>query len=48
MAVLTHDDVVVHLDPERLRHIDNLLCHLDIGARRSRIARWMIVEQNTA
>jgi hypothetical protein len=26
------DDVVVHGDTERLRHIDDLLGHLDIGA----------------
>ena len=45
MAVLADDDVVVHGNAERLRHRDNLLRHLDIGARRRRIAGRMIVQE---
>ena len=43
---LTDDDVIVHGNAERLRHRNNLLRHLNIGARRRRIAGWMIVHQN--
>ena len=38
MAVLADDDVVVHGDPERARHRDDRLGHLDVGARRGRVA----------
>jgi len=38
MAVLPDDDMVVHRDVERLGSIDELLGHVDIGARWSRIA----------
>ena len=35
--------MVVHGNSEWRRHGDDLLRHLNIGARRRRIARWMIV-----
>jgi hypothetical protein len=41
---LADDDVVVHGNTERLRHGNNLLRHLDIGAARCGIATWMIVQ----
>ena len=46
MPVLADDDVVVHGNAERTRHVDDRLRHLDVGARRRRIARGMVVEQN--
>jgi hypothetical protein len=33
MTVLADDDVVVHGDAERLRHVDDRLRHWDVGAR---------------
>jgi hypothetical protein len=44
MAVATDDDVVVHRNAERLDHGDDLLRHLDVGARRRRVAGRMIVQ----
>jgi hypothetical protein len=44
MSVLADDDVVVHGDAERLCHRDDLLRHLDVGARRRRVATWMVVQ----
>ena len=44
MAFLADDDVVVHGNAERFRHIDDGLRHLDVGARRRRIARRMVVQ----
>ena len=46
MGVLADHDVIVDGDAERLRHGDDLLRHLDIGARRRRVAGRMIVDQN--
>jgi hypothetical protein len=46
MPLLADDDVVVHGDAERLRHVDDRLRHLDVGARRSRVARGMVVHQD--
>ena len=48
MAVLPHDDVVVHRDAERLGDVDDLLRHLDVGARGRRIAGRVIVHQASA
>jgi hypothetical protein len=44
MAFLADDNVVVHRDAERLCHGDDLLRHLDVGARRRRVAGWVIVQ----
>jgi hypothetical protein len=46
VALLADDDVVVHRDAEGLRHLDDLAGHLDVGARRGRIARGMVVHQD--
>ena len=46
VAFLADDDVVVHGNAQRLGHVDDRLRHLDVGARRRRVARRMIV-QNT-
>ncbi len=43
MAFLADDDVVVHGNAERTCHRDDLLRHLNIGMRRSRIAGRTIV-----
>ena len=45
VSVLADDDVVVHRDAERARHLDDLARHLDVGARRRRIAGGMVVDQ---
>ena len=45
MPVAAHDDVVMHRDAERLCHLDDLPRHLDVGARRRRIAGGMVVDQ---
>ena len=47
MAFPADDDVVVHLDAERLRDFDNLFGHLNVSMRRRRIARRMVVQQTT-
>jgi len=46
VAVLADDDVIVHGNAEQARHRDNLLRHLDVGARRRRVAGRMIVHQD--
>jgi hypothetical protein len=38
MPVLADDDVVMHGNAERSCDLDDLLCHLDVGVRRRRIA----------
>jgi AraC-like DNA-binding protein len=38
MPISADDDVVVHGDAERLRHVDDRLRDFDVGARRGRIA----------
>ena len=45
MAVLADDDVIVHGDAERPRRLDHGFCHVDVGARRRRIAGGMVVDQ---
>jgi hypothetical protein len=47
MPVLADDDVVVHGDPERPRYRDDRLGHFDVGARRCRVATWVVVQQTT-
>src|SRR5215475_5921645 len=46
VPVLADDDVVVHGDAERLRHLDDRLRHLDVGARRRRVAGGMVVDED--
>ena len=46
MAFLADDDVVVHRNAERLCDLDDRLRHLDVGARRRRVAGWVIVRQD--
>ena len=41
-------DVVVHGNVERAGDRDDLLGHLDVRARRRRVATWVIVDQSTA
>ena len=48
MPILAHDDVVVHQDAKRLGDLDDRLRHLDVGARRRRIAGRMVMHQTTA
>ena len=45
MAVLADDNVIVHGDVERAGDLDDPLGHLDVGLRRGRIARRMIMDQ---
>jgi hypothetical protein len=47
MSLLADDDVVVHGNAERLRHVDDLLGHLDISARRRRVAGGVVVQKDT-
>ncbi len=46
MPVPADDDMIVYRDPERLCDLRDLPRHLDVGARRCRIAGGMIVHQN--
>ena len=48
MPVLADDDVIVHGDAERSGDRGDLLCHLDVGLRRRRVAGRMIVHENPA
>ena len=45
MPFLADDDVIVHRNAERVRHRDDLLRHLDIGARRRRVAGRVVVDE---
>lgn len=45
MAVAADDDVVVHGDAERPCRVDDHLRHVDVGARRGRIAGGMVVDE---
>jgi hypothetical protein len=47
MPLLADDDVIVHRNAERRCHGDNLLRHLDIGVRRRRVARGVVVQERT-
>ena len=44
VSLAPDDDVVVHGDAQPLARLDDLLRHLDVGARRRRIAGGMIVQ----
>src|SRR5262245_65690206 len=46
VAAAADDDVVVHRDAERARDLDQGLRHLDVGARRRRVARRVVVHQD--
>src|SRR6266852_988549 len=46
MPVAADDDVVVHRNPERLGDLRDLPRHLDVGARRRRVAGGLIVDQD--
>ena len=46
MALLADDDVVMHHDAKVLGRRHDLLGHLDIGARRSRVASGVIVHEH--
>jgi len=45
VAVLADDDVVVHLDAERLGHLDDGLGHLDVGMGGRGVAARVIVDK---
>ena len=47
MPVLADDDVVVHGNSQWLRDFLDRLRHLDIGARRRRVAGGVIMEKQT-
>ena len=47
-AIFAHDDVVMHGDAKRTRHRDDLLRHVDVGLRRRRITRWVIVNEDNS
>jgi hypothetical protein len=46
MPLLANDDVVMHRNAERLRHLDDLPGHLDVGAGRARVAGGVVVDQD--
>ncbi len=43
MIRVAHDDVVQHLDFEKLARANEVPCHFDVGFRRRRVAARMIV-----
>jgi len=47
MAVARDDNVVVDGDPERFGDLDDLFGHLNVGPRRCRVARRVVVERPT-
>jgi hypothetical protein len=47
VPIAADDDVVVHLDAERLGDLDDQLALLDVGGRRRRVAYGMVVDQTT-
>ena len=46
MPVLADNDVIVHRDAQRPGDVDDRLGHVDVGARRRRIALRMVVHQD--
>lgn len=44
MALPSDDDVIMDGDAERRRTVDDLAGHLDVGPRRRRIARRVVVD----
>jgi hypothetical protein len=47
MPMFPDDDMVMHRNPQRSRNVNDRLGHVDVGARRRRVATWMIVHQST-
>ena len=47
VPVLADDEVVMHRDAKRACDLHDRLRHLDVGARRRRIARGMVVQNQT-
>ena len=47
VSLAPDDDVVVHGDAQPFARLDDLFRHLDVRARRRRIARRMVVHQAT-
>lgn len=45
MPAFADNDVVVHGDTERVGDADDRLGHLDVGLRRRRVARGVVVQQ---
>jgi hypothetical protein len=48
VASFADDDVVMHGNAERAGDLDDRPGHLDVGARRRRVARRVIVHEATA
>ena len=48
MPIPADDDMVMHGDAERFRHVSDFPRHLDVGSRRRRIAGGVIVQQPIA
>jgi hypothetical protein len=46
MPVTSDDDVIMHCNAERLGRFDNCTRHLNVGARRRRVAGRMIVNKD--
>src|SRR5690606_17513285 len=46
VALAPHDNVIVDRDAQGARGLDDLLRHLDVGARRGGIAGWVVVHQH--
>jgi hypothetical protein len=47
MPLLADDNVVVHGNAQRFRHLDDLLGHLDVRAGRRRVAGGVVVQDQT-
>lgn len=45
MAVAADDDVVMHFEAKLVARLDEAASHVDIGRRRCRVARGMIVQE---
>ena len=46
MPVLADDEVIVDRNAERPSHRDDRFRHLNVGGRRRRITRWVIVHED--
>lgn len=46
MAVLSDNDMIMHRDVECFGSVDELLGHVDVGARWCRITGRMVVEES--
>jgi len=46
VTLAADDDVIVNRDAERRGGLGDLLGHLDVGARRRRVAGWVIVDED--